>query len=212
MEFSSWESGSYLSITPENIDHPERDCDCRIGASMGFCNHFWVGFILSLKQGYLKLSDWTLTRLPADFEEQIKTIKFKTIPDDGKDAKAPKSISLIDEKSDNAVLMALINKSITIYEGVVSEVTRRESEFQDTTTIYYHILLQNVKIGLKIAKKSDFKEEDIVHVKKLKIRISEKLQNENNLKKEDTISMNGKLEKDNFWGMLVKNVRKIEKL
>ena len=72
----NWEATSFLSITKENIENPERDCDCRIGSNMGFCNHFWIGFIFSLKEGYFKLSDWTLTLLPDDFKEKIKSIKF----------------------------------------------------------------------------------------------------------------------------------------
>jgi len=57
----NWKSESYLAITSKNISDPERDCDCRVGSNMGFCNHFWIGFIFSLQQGYFKLSDWTLT-------------------------------------------------------------------------------------------------------------------------------------------------------
>ncbi|MHA1498564.1 MAG: leucine-rich repeat domain-containing protein [Promethearchaeota archaeon] len=71
----NWETTSYIKITSENINDPERDCDCRIGSNMGFCNHFWVGFIFSLKQGYFDLSDWTLTPLPEDFEKRVNNIK-----------------------------------------------------------------------------------------------------------------------------------------
>ncbi|MBA7584492.1 hypothetical protein ES708_26447 [subsurface metagenome] len=70
----NWEVSSYLSITPENIDDPERDCDCRIGSNNGFCSHFWVGLIFSLKHNYFKLSDWKLTVLPKDFEKKIAII------------------------------------------------------------------------------------------------------------------------------------------
>ena len=42
---------------------------------MGFCNHFWVGFIFSLKEKYFTLSDWTLTPIPSDFD-MIKLIRF----------------------------------------------------------------------------------------------------------------------------------------
>ena len=68
----NWENTSFLSITPNNINNPERDCDCRIGSNMGFCSHFWVGFIFSLKQNYFKLKDWNLTILPEGFEDKIK--------------------------------------------------------------------------------------------------------------------------------------------
>ena len=67
-----WGGSSFLSITEDNIDDPERDCICRIGSNMGFCSHFWIGFIYSLKKGFFKLSDWKLTVLPRNFKEMIK--------------------------------------------------------------------------------------------------------------------------------------------
>ncbi|MHA1507746.1 MAG: Rho termination factor N-terminal domain-containing protein, partial [Promethearchaeota archaeon] len=73
----NWKSSSYLSITSKNILDPERDCDCRVGSNMGFCNHFWVGFIYSLKKNYFKLSEWKLTTLPKDFEKNMENIFIK---------------------------------------------------------------------------------------------------------------------------------------
>ncbi len=205
----NWEVNSFLSITSKNMDDPERDCDCRIGSNMGFCSHFWAGFILSLKEGYFKLSAWTLTILPEDFEAQIKPIKITVSPEaeGGEEA-----VSLIDESSDNALLMQHLNKSVTVYEGEVTDVVQRQSEFQDNITIYYHVELKEVKLGPKVAKKSDYKEEALVTVDKLKLRISDKLQNESNLKAKDKIKVNGKLDKDNFWGIMIKNIRKVEKI
>ena len=205
----NWEVKSFLSITLKNIDDPERDCDCRIGANMGLCSHFWIGFILSLKEGYLKLSDWTMTVLPEDFEKKLDSIKI-TVSD--KNAEGSDTLGIIDESSDNAMLLKFINSSITVYEGEVTDVVERQSEFQDHVTINYHVSLKNVKIGPRITKKSDFKEEDIEKVDNLKISISERLQTENNLKAEDKISVNGKLLKDSFWGIILKNIRKVEKI
>jgi hypothetical protein len=208
----NWEINSFLSITPKNIEDPERDCDCRIGSNMGFCSHFWIAFILSLKEDFLKLSDWTLTALPDDFKEKIKPIKLSISSGKGEGGEAEDKISLVDESSDSSVLMKHSGKSITIYESTVTEVVERQSEFQDNITTYYHVSLKDIKLGPRVAKKSDFKEEDVVNIDKLKLRISEKLQNENNLKEGDKINLNGKLDKDNFWGMLVKNIRKVQKI
>ncbi|MFX1481503.1 MAG: Rho termination factor N-terminal domain-containing protein [Promethearchaeota archaeon] len=208
----NWEVSSYLSITPQNIQDPERDCDCRIGSNMGFCSHFWIGFILSLKEGFLKLEDWTLTKLPEDFKARIKSIKIATTEAAGAQAKSTSKISLVDESSDNAELMKFLNSSVTIYEGEIEEITQRQSEFQGNINIFYHVSLKDIKLGPRIYRKVDFRQEDIVSIEKLKIRISEKLQNDNKLKVKDKISVNGKLDKDNFWGILVKNIRKVEKL
>ncbi len=205
----NWETVSYLSITPENINDPERDCDCRIGSNLGFCGHFWVGFILSLKEGHFKLSDWTLTKLPDNFEELIKPIKIST---SATSARGARTRSLVDESSDNVILMEFLGKSITIYEGNISEVVERQSEFQGNVSIYYHITLEDVRLGPRISRKGDYREEDIIQVDKLKIRVSEKLQKENKLKPKDKIKVNGKLDKDNFWGIMVKNIRKVEKI
>ncbi len=73
----NWDSSSYLSITSKNIHDPERDCDCRVGSNMGLCNHFWVGFIYSLKRNYFKLSDWKLTPLPKNFGKTMEKIILK---------------------------------------------------------------------------------------------------------------------------------------
>ena len=209
----NWDVSSYLSITPKNINDPERDCDCRIGSNMGLCSHFWVGFILSLKEGFLNLEDWTLTKLPDDFETRVKPIKITTTDTNGKQTKSAGKISLVDESSDSAGLMKFINSSITIYEGEIEEIAQKQSEFQGNINIYYLITLKDIKFGPRIYRKGDFREEDIVNIENLLIRISEKLQNDNTLKVKDKISVNGKLEKDKFLRkMLVKNIRKIQKL
>jgi len=205
----NWENGSYLSITPNNIDDPERDCDCRVGSNLGFCGHFWVGFIISLKEGYFKLSDWTLTKLPDNFEELIKPLKIST--QDTKSTGAGKR-TIVDESSNNVTLTKFLDKSITIYEGNISEIVERESEFQGNVSVYYHITLDDVRLGPRISRKSDFREEDIVKVDTLKIRVSERLQEDNKLDLKDKIKVNGKLDKDNFWGIIVKNIRKVEKI
>ena len=205
----NWETSSYLSITPKNINDPERDCDCRIGSNLGFCSHFWVGFILSLKEGYFKLSDWTLTTLPDNFEENLKPIKISTPSTSGKGS--GKRI-LVNESSDSGMLKNFIDKSITIYEGKISEIVERQSEFQGNISIYYHITLEEIRLGPRISRKSDFREEDIEKIDKLKIRVSERLQDENKLILGDKIKVNGKLDKDNFWGLMVKNIRKVEKI
>ncbi len=199
----NWETKSFLSITKENIGNPERDCDCRIGAEMGFCGHFWVGFIFSLKQDYFKLSDWNLTRLPDNFDKIIKDIKIST-PDNNT------PIKLIDESSDSSTFSNLEGKSITIYEGEIDKIEQKEQVFQENITIYYLIYLTNVKIGPRVQKKSDFKEEDIIEADGLAIRISKKLHEENDLKIGEKITVNGKFTRDNFFRLnIVKNIRKI---
>ena len=205
----NWETTSFLSITKKTIANPERDCDCRIGSNMGFCNHFWVGFIFSLKENYFKLSDWTLTLLPKDFEKKIKTIKLSK--DEIGEGKAD-IVSLVDESSDSFQLKRYIDKSITVYEGEIEEIIERQQDFQGNITVYYAITLKNVKFGPKVQKKSDFREEDIENIENLKLRISEKLMIDNDLKVGDNIGGNGKLTKDNFLGFIIKNIRKIEKI
>jgi hypothetical protein len=208
----NWDSTSFLSITPKNIDDPERDCDCRIGLAMGFCSHFWVGFILSLKEGYFKLEDWTLTKLPGNFEELVESIKITTPSTEVESTDESGKISIIDESSDSSTLTKFLDTSITIHEGEITEITERESEFQGNVTKYYHVTLKNVRLGPRATKKSDATGEDVEEIKTLKIRISEKLNRESQLVIKDKIKLNGKLDKDNFWGILVKNIRKVEKL
>ena len=94
----------------------------------------------------------------------------------------------------------------------MEEILERQQDFQGNITVYYVITLKNARFGPRVQKKSDFREEDIINVEKLKLRISEKLHTEHNLEKGDKIGGNGKLTKDNFLGFIVKNIRKIEKL
>lgn len=202
----NWETKSFLSITKDNIGNPERDCDCRVGAEMGFCGHFWVGFIFSLKRGYFKLTDWNITILPENFENITKDIKISTPNTDSNI-----DIRLIDESSDDSGFLNLDGKSITIYEGEISDIEKKEQIFQENITIYYLISLTNVKIGPRPQKKSDYKEEDIIRVDELAIRISEKLHAEHDLKIGDKVTVNGKFTRDNFLRLnIVKNIRKIE--
>jgi hypothetical protein len=197
----NWETTSYLSINDENIDDPERDCDCRIGANMGFCSHFWVGFIISLKNDYFNLSEWNLTALPEDFEKKIEKVK---ISGDSKD------MNIISEDSDNAILLKFNKGSVTIYEGEITEIVERQSEYQDNITTFYHISLKDVQLGPRVKKKTEYREEDIVELPSIKIRISEKLHSDNDFKIGMRLKLNGKLDKDNFWGYLIKNIRKVE--
>ncbi len=204
-----WEVKSFLSITPDNINNPDRDCDCKIGANMGLCSHFWVGFIFSFKQGWFKLEDWTFTPLPPDFEDKIKTIKIATGPQvEG----AQKAVSLIDESSEDAKVLEFLDNRVMIYEGEVSEIEEHTSEFQEHLTKFYIISLKNVKIGPQWKKKSDYDESKIKTVDKVRIRITDKSQEENNLTVGNKVSCSGGLERDNFWGILVKRVTKVTKL
>ncbi|MFX1298378.1 MAG: hypothetical protein ACFFD2_26425, partial [Promethearchaeota archaeon] len=123
------------------------------------------------------------------------------------------TIHLIDQSSENFQLMENVDKIITIYEGIVEEIEQKTQVFQEISTVYYIIYLNNVRFGPRIKKKSDFREEDIISNEKLNLRISEKLQDDNYLKPGDKVKANGKLTKDNFLQMfIVKNIRKIEKL
>ena len=204
----NWETTSYLSITSENIDNPERDCDCRIGSNMGLCNHFWVGMIFSYKKGWFNLQKWNLTKLPDNFEEKINPIKI-SVENEGEEIKI---FNLMDESSNDFQMMSLLDKSMTLYEGEIIEVQQKTQVFQDISTIYYILSLKNVKIGPRVKKKSDYPEEDIIQVDNINVRISEKLYDENSPKLGDKIKANGKLTKDNFLKILIiKNVRKIEK-
>lgn len=202
----NWETTSFLSITKNNIGNPERDCDCRIGSEMGFCGHFWVGFIFSLKKDYFKLSDWTLTVLPDDFNKSIKDI---TIFPPETDGKTP--LKLIDNSSGGSKYSNLVGSSITVYEGEIDKIEQKEQVFQENVTTYYLINLIKVKIGPRLKRKTDYKLGDIIEVDKLTIRISEKLHEENDLKIGKKIKVNGKLTRDNFLRLdIVKNIRKIE--
>ena len=192
----NWDSESYLSITPKNINDPERDCDCRVGSNMGFCNHFWVGFIYSLKKNYFKLSDWKTTTLPKDFEKKVKDIVIK----DG---------NLINEGASSSLLAR--HKRITVYEAEITDIEEKEDDFQGNITTFYLITLKDIEFGPQLKKKSDFKKEDIEELEQLKIRLSEKLYSSNKFKLGDKITCNGGVNKDRMLGFMLKRVTNFKK-
>jgi hypothetical protein len=199
----NWETESYLIINDRNINNPERDCDCRTGAAMGFCPHFWVGFIFGLKKEFFTLSDWNLTYLPEGFEKEIQSINISNLEDSGE-------VKLIDKSSDDYVFQKYLDQSITIYEAEVINIEEKEQVFQENVTKYYVGSLKNVKLGPRIRKKGDFDELNISDFDQLSIRISEKLQEDLKLKPGNKVNLNGKLTRDNFLKLyIVKNIRKI---
>jgi hypothetical protein len=52
----------------------------------------------------------------------------------------------------------------------------------------------------------------VKEAEELKLRVSQKLHDESDLKNGMKLKFNGKLVKDSAWGFIVKNVRKIELL
>jgi hypothetical protein len=192
----NWDVDSYLSITSNNINDPERDCDCRVGSNMGLCNHFWVGVIYSLKKNYFKLSDWKLTTLPKDFERQVEKIVIK----EGK---------LINEGATSSLLARY--KRITIYESEITDIEEKEDDFQGNVTAYYLITLKDIEYGPQLEKKSDYRKEDIETMDQLKIRVSEKLYSNDNFKLGDKITCNGGVNKDRTLGFMLKRVTGLKK-
>ncbi len=200
----NWEVNSFLSITEDNIENPERDCDCRIGANMGFCSHFWIGFIFSLKQGFFKLEDWHLTRLPENFEEQINSIQiYGTALEEKKKEEEAEELTLIDRDSDDAILMKHLDSRVTVYKGEITNIERVESEFQEYVTIYYLIDLKNVELGPQIKAKKDFDENKIQKLEKLKVRLSDNKYDKIKIKAGDNFGCNGTINKDTFHGYYV---------
>jgi hypothetical protein len=199
----NWDTESYLIINDQNLNNPERDCDCRTGAEMGFCPHFWVGFIFALKKGFFNLKDWTLTYIPDGFEKEIQSINISNLDTE-------EGVKLVDKNSDDYLYQKYLDQSITIYEAELTDIEEKEQVFQENVTKYYLGSLKDVNLGPRIKKKDDFNESDVINFEELAIRISEKLQEELKLKPGNKISLNGKLTKDNFLKLyVVKNIRKI---
>ena len=193
----NWKSSSYLSITSKNINDPERDCDCRVGANMGFCNHFWVGFIYSLKKNYFKLSDWKLTTLPKDFGQKVEKIILK-------------NGNLINEGTTSSLLAR--HQRITIYKAEIANIEEKEDDFQGNVTTYYLITLKDIEFGPQLKKKSDYRKEDIENIDELIIRVSVKLYSSDKFKLGDKITCNGRVNKDFRIGFMLKRVTGLKKI
>ncbi|MHA1146935.1 MAG: leucine-rich repeat domain-containing protein [Promethearchaeota archaeon] len=79
IDFSGNSYISNLTINKKVLDNPIKSCNCQDRTDKGLCRHFWIGIIFALKKGYFKISDWTMTYLPDDFEEKIQNIEIKEI-------------------------------------------------------------------------------------------------------------------------------------
>ena len=207
----NWTTHSFVSIRQDNLENPMRDCDCRVGANMGFCNHFWVGFIFSLKQNWFNLKDWTLTKIPEDLEESIKPIKITSLtPQDSKDSQPAGPLKMIDQSTDSSELLKYIDKRITVDEAEVINIEEKQSEFQEIITTYYLVTLKNIQFGLQKRKKGEKGEEEL---DELLIRVSDNAYLKSNLKVGDKITLNGGVVKDNFLRTyMLKRVTKLKKL
>ena len=149
---------------------------------MGFCNHFWVGFIFSFQQGYFKLSDWTLTSLPEDFEKRVKNIKAVSKDDS--------EYRLIDEGSEDAILDEYINERVFIHEAELSKFEEKEQEWQGHTSTYFLNTLKDVFIS-PLEKMDDIRE-----LNELLIRISDNAYEKFKLKQGQLISCRGTVNLD----------------
>lgn len=204
----SWEVTSFLSITQDNIEDPLRDCDCRIGANMGFCSHFWVGFIFSLKEGFFNLEEWHLTRLPDNFKEMIDSIEITAVGGSEKAEGEPKKLKLIDKESDAGTMMELLDSRVTVYKGEITEIEKRVSEYEGHETTYYLVDLKDVEFGPQIKRKSDFDDSKLKKFDSLKLRLSENKFDKVDIEEGDNFGCNGTVDKDNFFGFMLKRVTK----
>jgi hypothetical protein len=204
----NWDITSFLSITEDNIEDPLRDCDCRIGGNMGFCSHFWVGFIFSFKEGFLDLEDWHLTRLPDNFKEMIDSIEISSAEPGKEPQETPKELKLIDTDTDAGTLMELVDSRVTVYQGEITEIEERVSEYEGHETTYYLVDLKNVELGPQIKRKSDFDESELQEFDKLKVRLSENKYEKVDIEVGDNFGCNGTVNKDNFFGFMLKRVTK----
>ena len=179
-------SCAYIKITDKNIDNPEFDCDCPLGSGGGFCGHFWLGFIFSLKKGYFNLSNWKMMKLPVDFEIKIKNIEITKTKSGG---------FLLVNKS-KSFLQKYIDSEISVREGEIVNFEKKSYNYEGNTVEYYLINLKNAVIGTET-------------IDTMKIRLSYGLFAKKSLKIGDVIKFKGKLVKDKFQGLIVKFIRNV---
>jgi hypothetical protein len=188
----NWETKCFLSINSHNIDDPDRDCDCRIGSNNGLCSHFWIGFIFALKIKFFKLSDWTLTQLPENFEEQIQHIEIKSLSS-GKEL-------LLDKKSNTYFLLNNLKKKVFVHEATISDFKFRQYNWQGKTISYYLSKATNVKL-------SPYKNKtNIATLDNLLVRFSENMFKRFKLEEGIKIRFSGEVKKDRYLGFLLQRV------
>ncbi|MCK4382537.1 MAG: hypothetical protein KAW66_04505, partial [Candidatus Lokiarchaeota archaeon] len=134
-------SKAFVCITNNNIDDPDFDCDCSLGSNGGFCGHFWLGFIFSVKKKYFDIAKWTMMKLPQEFLRKIKNIEIsKTKSGD---------LLLIDKSSDSFLLQEYINSEIAVKNGEIVGFDKKSYEYEGNITVYYLIALKDALVGGK---------------------------------------------------------------
>ena len=188
----NWNTSSSFSLRGEDINTHEHVCDCRIGASSGFCSHFWVGFIYALKAEWFTLSDWTSTVLPIDLEEKLKSITIV----EGKDG----NIHLLNEKSDNILLVEDLETRVTVHEAELNQFQRRQYTWEFKTITYYLTYLKNVKLS------SPKQPKKVKSLDNILVRFSEIMYNKFKLDECSHVKLTGEVQNDSYLGLMLKSV------
>ena len=188
----NWDTTSFLALNPTTFVDPERDCDCRIGANMGLCSHFWIGFIFSLKAGYIKLSDWTLTLLPPEIKNKLKSIKLITATSGGK--------RLVNEQADNTFVIQNLNSKIMVHDAELSQFEKRQYTWDFKIITYYLNKLKNVRVS------TTRNPNEIVELNSLLVRFSENMYLKHNLEMSERVLFTGEIHNDSYLGLMIKNV------
>ena len=179
---------------------------------MGFCSHFWVNFIVSLKQDFFQMENWTLTALPVNFNEELEDLKMEIEKENSEESvSTPTRLKIIDKGNEDYNLLQYFDDRITVYEANITEIEEKSYEYQGRITEYYLVTLQNVRYGPQIKRKSDYDEDKIVNREKLLIRLSEKKFTDTQPEVGDILSCNGTVKRDDFLGILLKRVTKVKK-
>ena len=69
-----------------------------------------------------------------------------------------------------------------------------------------------MRFGPQIKAKKDFKEENIKSIEKLIVRFSINIGREQNLSRGDRLTFNGRVEDNNFTGLILKRATKVRKI
>ncbi len=204
----NWETETKIILADDgSID--DFICGCRIAQNQGLCRHFFTGLIYLLNIGELDPNNLGIFfEIEDDKLKEIKSLEVvigKSRPGTGVETLMP-----FDKIETAPVIEQFASEDekqrVSIYDAKIVLISENKSTFQDHVNIWYLIKIQGGECGNideTLPDKEPFNE--------INIRCSKKLMEKEKLKVNDIISFKGTLKRDNFFGLLLQNIRKIVK-
>ncbi|MHA1232013.1 MAG: hypothetical protein ACTSPQ_15350 [Candidatus Helarchaeota archaeon] len=199
----SWQTETDLILTDDNMIDDFR-CDCRYAQSGGLCQHFFAGLIYLIKNNIVDPESLgVFFIIDKDKLDKIDDAEIKLKREESDEEYEYK---IENEPSIEEVAMSNEKGNVGIKDGIVTFIEERKSYYQDKENVWYLLKLEN-----GMCYDPTDKEAELIPFERILARISKRLKEENDIKEGDKVSLKGTLQDSKYYGLMLKNIRKIIK-